>query len=90
VSDPGGPVDDQQDSFDYGHRKLFHFPIDSAFVLRVTLARSVAGILTIFDVCFSISSWTRNETSHSRHFASSPTRAYTNVPTWDRYILLSE
>jgi hypothetical protein len=60
VAEPSGTVDDKQDSFDYGHRKLFHFTRDSAFVLRMTFARSVAAILTIFDVRFSLSLWMRN------------------------------
>ena len=54
MAEPGGTVDDQQDSFNYGHRKLFHSTRDSAFVLRMTFACSVAAILTIFDVRFSI------------------------------------
>jgi hypothetical protein len=60
VAEPSGAVDDQQDSFNYGHRKLFHFTRDSAFVLRMIFARSVAAILTIFDVRFSLSFWMRN------------------------------
>jgi hypothetical protein len=49
VADASTTVDDQQDSFSYWHRMLFRFTIDSAFVLQVTFARSVAAILTIFE-----------------------------------------